>query len=477
VTCLKQLVDRLETLDDVGPIVLVDNESQWPPMVDYLSSSAHAVVRVGRNGGHRALWELGIHSRLRENGPFVVTDPDVIPDAACPSDALAHLGSLLDRYPSIVKAGLGLRIDDLPEGSDLARDVLDWESQFWETECEPGAFAADIDTTFALYRPGASFDHSPAIRTGPPYVARHLPWYADPAAPDPEDLFYRVRTRPDSTNWHDRSLQPWLAAALARRRRQLQGRPDHPLLDAWSGEPDLHDESEFTPWARHGWPSWNAYSAERDFCDFVGSIARVLQPKVVIETGVGQGFTTRRIDRGVGSARHLCYESDSELREALASLPYFADRHVSLSSEETPSDEELGLADLTVLDSDPPYRFDELARWRKFGRAGSVLVVHDCGNGHPPTAIHSQIRELVSDLDIPGTFLGNPRGGFLGIHPGAVGPKGRQAEVTASVATLQRVTDELALTRRELERMRSTLSWKVTGPLRAVQAKRLRNRS
>lgn len=475
VECLRLLVPRLESFDDIGPIVLIDNDSAWPPMMEYLESTPHEVVRVGQNGGHQALWSFDIYPQLRSQGPFVVTDPDVIPDEDCPTDVLNHLTSLLDRFPEIVKAGLGLRIDDLPEEVAATQDIKAWESQFWETEREPGVFAASVDTTFAVYRADADPDLAPAVRTGAPYLARHLPWYADPEDPDGEEVFYLARARADSTNWHSRTLQSPLAAALARRRRELQDLPDHPLLDAWAAEPDLVDETEFTPWAPLGWRSWNAMSAELDFCEFVGQVARLVQPAFVIETGIGQGFSTRRIHRGQGAGVHLCFESDQKLRTALVALPFFLESGPRLSSEDTPSDQEFALADLTVLDSDTEYRLDEVRRWRQSAKVGSVIVVHDCGNEHSSETIHSQLRKTIESLDIPGTFLCNPRGGFFGIHPGPSGPHQALQERDEAQRELDQMRHELTLLAEELARTRSTLSWRATRPLRAVQA-RLRRR-
>ncbi len=54
-------------------------------------------------------------------------------------------------------------------------------------ELERGAYDSLIDTTFALYRPGSNFEFR-AIRTGPPYTARHMSWYV--RDPDTEDAYY-----------------------------------------------------------------------------------------------------------------------------------------------------------------------------------------------------------------------------------------------------------------------------------------------
>jgi hypothetical protein len=461
VTCLRLLVDRLERMDGIGPIILVDNDSAWPPLVDYLEASPHEVVRLGINAGHRAVWDQTVRPELRSAGPFVVTDPDVVPDAECPDDAVLYLAAILEQHPEVAKVGLGLRIDDLPAGRRTTADITDWESQFWENPVTPGLYDAAVDTTFAVYRAGAGPEVSPALRTGNPYVARHLPWYDDVDEPVTEEVFYRTRARADTTNWHGNPLRAELAAGLERRRRNLRGQADHPLLDAWAAEPPLTDETAFTPWAEPGWPSWNPMSAEVDFCEFVCRLTRMLRPARVLETGIGQGYTTRRVAAVLGEGVHLCFENDDPIRAGLASLAFFDDDRHLLLDHPTPHPEDFIGVGLTLLDSEPPDRYSELRDWRTAAEPGSVLVVHDCGNGHVEDTPHAHLRRLVEELDIPGVFLSNPRGSFLGIHPGEDG-------LVTLRTQLERATIDAAELREELARMHATRSWRVTSPLRAL---------
>ena len=209
VTPLRALVDWLERAGH-EEIWLVDNASTYPPLVEYLEASPHHVVRLGRNFGHRAPWLSGTVQRVASGRYFVITDPDIVPDDGCPLDAVDHFRSLLDRYPSIDKVGFGLRIDDLPGTYPLAAAVREWEARFWREEVEPGVFRADIDTTFALYRPlGRRHQEDRALRTGAPYVARHLPWYANPAELSEDDLYYRDHADTSIANWDRDELPRW----------------------------------------------------------------------------------------------------------------------------------------------------------------------------------------------------------------------------------------------------------------------------
>lgn len=169
----------------------------------------------------------------------------------------------------------------------------------------------------------------------------------------------------------------------------------------------LRDEREFTPFAAAGWMSWDQWSPELDFCRFAGMLVRVTAPAVVVETGVGVGRLTAHLD--TTSSVYLGFESDPAWR-----------RPPALTGRETPTPDEMGSADLVVLDSEPSLRRREIASWAACGKPGSVCLVHDCGNGHPDHpqwTEHHRLRRGVEATGIPGLFLSNPRGGWLGWHP------------------------------------------------------------
>ena len=216
---LTPLLELINWLTDHGlnEIYLIDNLSTYVPMQRFLSFTPYHVVLTGKNLGHRSPWLSGTVQRFAKGREYIVTDPDVIPDDRCPTDAVHHLSYLLKAYPEAVKVGLGLRIDDLPEHNPMRSQICDWERQFWLTEIEPGVFDADVDTTFALYRPyNGRQQHSPCLRTGFPYVARHLPWYKDPSDLTEEDLYYRNHANQVVSNW-ERDLVPQWKSLVSKR--------------------------------------------------------------------------------------------------------------------------------------------------------------------------------------------------------------------------------------------------------------------
>lgn len=197
---LRHLVDWLEHAGH-GRITLIDNDSAYPPLLEYLAATPHTVVRLGENLGSRALWLADL---MPQGEFYVYTDPDCVPIDDCPPDLIGHLHEMLVAW-GFPKIGPGLYLDDVPENFEH----LDWERSLVapERQLAPGVFNSLIDTTFALYAPGVGFTYT-AIRLGLPYQVRHAcpSWYGGVLSE--EDRFYLSRARTDAC--HGSS---WAAAA------------------------------------------------------------------------------------------------------------------------------------------------------------------------------------------------------------------------------------------------------------------------
>ncbi len=156
-------------------------------------------------------------------------------------------------------------------------------------------------------------------------------------------------------------------------------------------------------------------SPEYEFCELAAALALMVKPSLVIETGVGQGYTTRRVAAMLppGSVTKV-FESDLDWRRRLSSLAFFDGVFSVLADVDTPSDEDLASGDLMIADSIFDYRFEEVERWAELAKPGSYIVVHDTGNGHPAWTPHHRLGELIATLEISGITLPNPRGSFVG---------------------------------------------------------------
>jgi hypothetical protein len=468
---LGSLVELVEYLERAGQdrIYLLDNDSTYAPLIEYFDRSPHRVIKLGRNVGRLSVWEANLFAELGVNGRFVFTDPDIVPDDGCPLDAIDYFGEILDMYPELEKAGFGLRIDNIPDCFKFKEQAVSWESQFWERQLAPRLYDAWIDTTFALYREPTPHRVDRAVRTGAPYLARHAPWYLDEGSLPEDEKFYRSRSEGDDVNyWGRETFDPALAEAIAVRRSALNAAPlDYEraatlagteLLKSsgWTIEPRPQDEILRTPWAEPGWHSWNNMSPEVELCDLLVSLVVAYRPKRIIETGTGQGFLTRRVAAVLhGEQRITCFESDPMWREALTSLPFFDAERRLMSPSDSPTVAELADTDITLLDSDFDLRLSETERWWQGAAEGAVIFIHDAGNGHGPETGHAAVRALILELAIPGFFLANPRGAFIGVKS------------SRDAGDLQRLLNDAEA---ELDALRATKTFRYTARARRLYA-------
>lgn len=187
-------------------IVILDNLSTYPPLLDYyrrLARDRVKIVRLGANLGPLALWKQPDKSLLQT--PFVLTDSDCVPVAECPLDLLDFLWragtAIRERYQSwghpnpLQKIGPAFKLSTIPDTYRLKPWVLKWEryigcegvgrEQFEGVEI----YDAAIDTAFALYfeakKPGYS-----AVRVGAPFLIDHLDWHVNSDHPTDEEAYY-----------------------------------------------------------------------------------------------------------------------------------------------------------------------------------------------------------------------------------------------------------------------------------------------
>ena len=211
-TTTQRLCEQISSLHNCRPVI-IDNASTWGPLLDWYSNCPYEVVRLEHNMGHHAPWRSGIV--LQANSEFyIVTDCDIDIDGV-PKDVASvlqvpfqwskpewPLHHQSDNY--IIKSGLSLRIDDVPERH---AQVLRWERQYWNHPVEEDVrfFWAFIDTTFAMYHCStwhkrAMKTRIPCVRLGGEYQARHIPWYSDCENLDAENANY-YQTASVSNSW------------------------------------------------------------------------------------------------------------------------------------------------------------------------------------------------------------------------------------------------------------------------------------
>ncbi len=199
-TFLKQMIDRLEQMG-YRNIKIIDNNSNYQPLLEYYNQIPYKIYRLKENVGFLSLWKTNIYKEY-QNDYFVYSDSDVVPSPTCPNDFLQQFYDRMQLDKEVMKIGLGLKINDLPDFFQNKQQVIDWESQYFENTVDKSYYLANVDTTFALYRPYMSGGASrlKMYRSKAPMDALHMPWYNDSSNLNEEELFY-IENAKTSTHW------------------------------------------------------------------------------------------------------------------------------------------------------------------------------------------------------------------------------------------------------------------------------------
>jgi len=165
------------------------------------------VERMHENHGHMVFFKNRSLLEKYAKGYYVVTDADISLNPAMPKDFMNSLLKLMDRYHyHILKAGLALDLETIPDYYPLKEKVKNWEAKFWSDQLEEHVFKADIDTTFALYKPNYPLRFNinnqfyKAVRIAGKFTCKHMGWYLDPENLTAEQLYY-MSTSSISNSW------------------------------------------------------------------------------------------------------------------------------------------------------------------------------------------------------------------------------------------------------------------------------------
>lgn len=193
---LQKQIDWLLSLDDKVAIIIIDNLSDYPPLLEFYQRIDHPLVQVVYL--HFNSWRKGAEyigsKKLPGFDKFIITDSDLLPYPNTPTNLIRHLSNLLDKYPAYNHIGTSLEINDIPDHYPLKKTVQKYESNFWPPnakELNDEVFEAKIDTTFAMYRKDSTIlKTEPALRTKRPYTLQHIDWYVDPNGQSDEFQHY-----------------------------------------------------------------------------------------------------------------------------------------------------------------------------------------------------------------------------------------------------------------------------------------------
>ncbi len=207
---LKKLVD-FAIKRGFKKIVIIDNVSTYPPLLEYYEEIEKKVTieRMSENFGHMVFFNRKELYNKYGKGFFILTDADIEPNENLPKNFLRVLLHWLLKYSkSITKVGFALEIKNIPNHYSEKEKVLVWEKQFWDTPIEKDVYMADIDTTFALYKPNAKkhlkkdSDFFKAIRIAGNFTCKHAGWYTNYDQLTEEQEYF-INLANTSSSWID----------------------------------------------------------------------------------------------------------------------------------------------------------------------------------------------------------------------------------------------------------------------------------
>ena len=121
---LEMLTKLIHSLESKGyhNLYIIDNQSTYPPLLEYYTRLPYPVYMLNKNVGHLSLWETGIFKQFKDSY-YAYTDSDLEILPNCPDDFIEKFILLLQKYPKALKAGFSICIDDLPDHYKLKEKV------------------------------------------------------------------------------------------------------------------------------------------------------------------------------------------------------------------------------------------------------------------------------------------------------------------------------------------------------------------
>lgn len=182
-TTTKKLADDLSKLGYTN-IHIIDNNSTYPPLLEWYDQCSYKVERLNSNLGQLAVYNSDYINKFK--GWIAYSDSDIELNPNTPRGFVERMIQMAEKHNKI-KAGLALRIDDIPN-TRYGTYVKAQEQKFWKVQFEPDVYDAHVDTTFSVIKVGQPFTYE-AVRLAGDMIARHIPWYLDYENLDQEEVY------------------------------------------------------------------------------------------------------------------------------------------------------------------------------------------------------------------------------------------------------------------------------------------------
>ena len=185
-TSTKNMVEHLLRLNPNEQIIILDNGSTYPPLLEWYKTIKCEINYI-ENHGHLALWSIGLDKTIGHY--FVYTDSDIELNNDFPTNWKEIMLEKLQKH-NVNKVALALDLKEIPNFYRYKNQVLRNEERWWMNEIEDNVFEAHTDTTFFLMK--NIFDNCyKSIRLAHNnMICKHLPWYDDLSNLSEEEKYY-----------------------------------------------------------------------------------------------------------------------------------------------------------------------------------------------------------------------------------------------------------------------------------------------
>jgi glycosyltransferase involved in cell wall biosynthesis len=212
-TTTKNMVEKLLLLNPNEEIIIIDNGSTYPPLLEWYKTLTNVDIRYFGNEGHLALWATQLDKELGEY--FVYTDSDIILNDNFPKLWKMIMWSQLNwNRGTYDKVALAIHIDDLPDHYSFKNQVIRNEARWWlekhDAEMFDYLYKADTDTTFAMMRNFGDNCYKSLRIAKEDMMCRHYGWYLDLENLDEEEKYYLEHLENKTTQYSKQHKNPEL---------------------------------------------------------------------------------------------------------------------------------------------------------------------------------------------------------------------------------------------------------------------------
>ena len=216
-TVLQQCIESYQTIiTSPIEIILLDQESTYPGMIDFLHEKEKEGIRVKylkdtQSNKHSrfpkvvaAINEMIYSEHFKY---YVLTDPDIMLSETTAGDILEFYTYFHEKNPGYDAIGPMLEINDIPDYYPFKSDVMTQHKPFWDATGKLRSVGvleyieykdktctyqfSPIDTSFALRHGILKNTYAAgAARTRAPYTAKHLDWYIHPDKMTEDQKYY-----------------------------------------------------------------------------------------------------------------------------------------------------------------------------------------------------------------------------------------------------------------------------------------------